>query len=301
MAEQKKQEPTFYHVLHLPDQLYSGEHIRLERTVEFSSYHVEKSNLTELIKLSLQELQAKRRDGAAEEKTIFAEIQSAVAEWVERAAQTMLLDRAIEYVKTPEVKHTSNEWKREKDGVWEISNRVYVMRYRITQVTTGNHQGQWLVTWGIIINCPTRPSTEKYYYSGNIEVVEQKKKYYNAEADAQNYIQGRFDVYAHLFTELSPPVPDEFKRPFYINGVLLPGYTIAPKERAPQEVADELLGLLDDGDLAPPPDPEPPKAPPQGKAVPEKPTSAPKRRAPPAKKSAARKKAAAKKQPAPVR
>ena len=48
---------------------------------------------------------------------------------VEQAAQTMLLDRAIEYVKTPEVKHTSNEWKRQKDGVWEISNRVYIMRY----------------------------------------------------------------------------------------------------------------------------------------------------------------------------
>lgn len=132
------------------------------------------------------------------------------------------------------------------------------------------------------------------------------KKYYNAEADAQNYIQGRFDVYARLFTELSPPVPDEFKRSFYINGVLLPGYTIAPKERAPQEVADELLDLLDDGDLAPPSDPEPPKAPkksppPQGKASPEKPAAAQKRRATPAKKPTAKKKAAAKKQSAPVR
>ena len=160
--------------------------------------------------------------------------------------------------------------------------------------------------WGIAINRPPRPSTEKYYYSGDVMVVEIKKKYYNAEADAQNYIQGRFDVYARLFTELSPPVPDEFKRSFYINGVLLPGYTIAPKERAPQEVADELLDLLDDGDLAPPSDPEPPKAPkksppPQGKASPEKPAAAQKRRATPAKKPTAKKKAAAKKQSAPVR
>lgn len=306
MAEQKRKEPTFYRAWHRTDKFNPGEHIELERSVEFDSWQVDRSDLAELVKLPLQELQAKRKDGAAAEKTIFGKVQAAAEEWVEQAAQTMLLDRAIEYVKTPEVKHTSNEWKRQKDDIWEISNRVYVMRYKITQETKGNHQGQWLVTWGIAINCPHRPSTEKYYYSGDVMVVEQKKKYYNAEADAQNYIQGRFDVYARLFTELSPPVPDEFKRPFYINGVLLPGYTIAPKERAPQEVADELLGLLNDGDLAPPPDPEPPKAPekpppPQVKADPEKPAAAQKRRATPAKKPAPKKKAAAKKQSAPVR
>lgn len=306
MAEQKRKEPTFYRVLHRTDKFNPGEHIELERSVEFDRWNVDRSDLAELVKLPLQELQAKRKDGATAEKTIFGKVQVAAEEWVEQAAQTMLLDRAIEYVKTPEVKHTSNEWKRQKDGVWEISNRVYIMRYKIMQETTGNHQGQWLVTWGIAINRPPRPSTEKYYYSGDVMVVEIKKKYYNAEADAQNYIQGRFDVYARLFTELSPPVPDEFKRSFYINGVLLPGYTIAPKERAPQEVADELLDLLDDGDLAPPSDPEPPKAPkksppPQGKASPEKPAAAQKRRAPPAKKPTAKKKAAAKKQSAPVR
>lgn len=183
------------------------------------------------------------------------------------------------------------------------------MRYKITQETTGNHQGQWLVTWGIAINRPPRPSTEKYYYSGDVMVVEIKKKYYNAEADAQNYIQGRFDVYARLFTELSPPVPDEFKRSFYINGVLLPGYVIAPKEKSPQEVADELLSVLDDDDLTSPPTPEPSKAPgepsqPHGKANPEKPpasTPAQKRKVSPAKKTIVKKKAAAKKQSAPVR
>lgn len=243
MAEQKRKEPTFYRVLHRTDKFNPGEHIELERSVEFDRWNVDRSDLAELVKLPLQELQAKRKDGATAEKTIFGKVQVAAEEWVEQAAQTMLLDRAIEYVKTPEVKHTSNEWKRQKDGVWEISNRVYIMRYKIMQETTGNHQGQWLVTWGIAINRPPRPSTEKYYYSGDVMVVEIKKKYYNAEADAQNYIQGRFDVYARLFTELSPPVPDEFKRSFYINGVLLPGYTIAPKERAPPGGGRRAAGL----------------------------------------------------------
>lgn len=170
MAEQKRKEPTFYRVLHRTDKFNPGEHIELERSVEFDRWNVDRSDLAELVKLPLQELQAKRKDGATAEKTIFGKVQVAAEEWVEQAAQTMLLDRAIEYVKTPEVKHTSNEWKRQKDGVWEISNRVYIMRYKIMQETTGNHQGQWLVTWGIAINRPPRPSTEKYYYSGDVMV-----------------------------------------------------------------------------------------------------------------------------------
>lgn len=125
MAEQKRKEPTFYRVLHRTDKFNPGEHIELERSVEFDRWNVDRSDLAELVKLPLQELQAKRKDGATAEKTIFGKVQVAAEEWVEQAAQTMLLDRAIEYVKTPEVKHTSNEWKRQKDGVWEISNRVY--------------------------------------------------------------------------------------------------------------------------------------------------------------------------------
>lgn len=175
MAEQKRKEPTFYRVLHRTDKFNPGEHIELERSVEFDRWNVDRSDLAELVKLPLQELQAKRKDGATAEKTIFGKVQVAAEEWVEQAAQTMLLDRAIEYVKTPEVKHTSNEWKRQKDGVWEISNRVYIMRYKIMQETTGNHQGQWLVTWGIAINRPPRPSTEKYYYSGDVMVVEMEQ------------------------------------------------------------------------------------------------------------------------------
>lgn len=290
-----EQKATFYRAFHRQDKLEPGIRMELERSIEFESWNVEESNLAELVKLPPADLQAQRKDGAAAEKEILKKVQDAAQEWVTQAAQTMLLDRAIEYVKTPEVKHTSNEWKRQKDGIWEISNRVYMMRYQISQVPDGNKKGQWLVTWGIAINRPKRPATEKYYYVGDVMVVEQKKKYYNAEADAQHYIQGRFDVYAHLFTELSPPIPDKFKRSFYINGILLPGYTVAPRERAPHEVAEELLSLLNDADIAPPPaavEQPPPKP------VPEKAPASTKAKAP---HSAAKKKQAAKKKTAPVR
>lgn len=311
-AQSKKDESTYYRVYHYTDKHEAGVRFEVNREVEFDSYYVDKSDLAELVKLPLSELQSKRKDSVAEEKTAFQAVQTAADQWTTCAAQTMLLDRAIEYVQTPEVKHTNNEWKPIKDGQMEISNLVYVMRYKISRQTEGSHKGQWLVTWGIAINRPPRPKTEKYYWAGDVMVVDIKKKYYNGEADAQNYIQGRFDVYAHLFTELSPPVPDEHKRHFHINGVLLPGYTIAPPERAPHEVADELLSLLDDSDLAAPPgeEQEPPapevsapksaaKAAAPPKAAPEKPTALKPAKKP--QRPAAKKKAAAKRPPAPAR
>ena len=163
MAEQKRKEPTFYRVLHRTDKFNPGEHIELERSVEFDRWNVDRSDLAELVKLPLQELQAKRKDGATAEKTIFGKVQVAAEEWVEQAAQTMLLDRAIEYVKTPEVKHTSNEWKRQKDGVWEISNRVYIMRYN-RMVVNGAISDRNIFRHSVFVQvkCLQATNTKKY-------------------------------------------------------------------------------------------------------------------------------------------
>lgn len=65
----------------------------------------------------------------------------------------------------------------------------------------------------------------------------------------EKYLNGRIAAYAHLFTEISPPIPQDQKGRFCVNGVLLPGYTVEAPERTPQEVADDLLSLLEDGDL----------------------------------------------------
>lgn len=271
-------EPPYYRVWRPADEHKPGVSIAVRRAVEYSVWNVEKSDLAELVKLPASELEKRRNESVGAEKAAFEQMQESAQRWQDNAVRTMLLDRALEYARTPEVSHTSNEWKQFPNGIWEISNRVYKMRYSIKEETTGNKRGQWLVVWGIAINKPRRPTTEKNYYSGDPMVVEEKKKYYNAEADAQNYIQGRFNVYAHLFRELSPPVPYKYKYQFHINGVLLPGYTVESPERSTQEVANELLNLLDDEDLAPPePSPaqaaqNPPKALKQeaGKAAPDK-------------------------------
>lgn len=67
----------------------------------------------------------------------------------------------------------------------------------------------------------------------------------------EKYLQGRINAYAHLFKEISPPIPAEHEKRFCVNGVLLPGYTMEAPKRTPQEVADELLGFLDDEDAPP--------------------------------------------------
>lgn len=145
-------------------------------------------------------------------------------------------------MRTPEVSHTSNEWKQIQGGAWEISNRVYQMRYQFTPVP---HSKAVRVTWGIVYNTPQQPGNPRYANSwGDSRYIarQDKKQYDNAEA-AQWYIQGRFDLYAHLFTELSPPVPNDCKRMFMVNGHLLPGYTLAPPERTKEEAVNDLLRM----------------------------------------------------------
>ena len=78
----------------------------------------------------------------------------------------------------------------------------------------------------------------------------------------EKYLQGRIAAYAHLFTEISPPIPEDDQRRFYVNGVLLPGYTVETPEltRPEEKDVEDLLSLLDDEDmlLSPPEEPEPP-------------------------------------------
>ena len=113
-------------------------------------------------------------------------------------------------------------------------------------------------------------------------IARQDKKPYESAEAAQRYIQGRFNLYAHLFTELSPPVPNDCKRMFMVNGHLLPGYTLAPPERTKEEAVNDLLDCLEDGDVAPPmPEPEAPATPKQKAAQPDaKKKTGPKKSAP---------------------
>ena len=270
----------FFSVNAWGDTLTTGETLKMVHTLWFSEYNASPF-MALLTDKPTSELQEMLKSSEAAEKSIFDRLKVAVSEWEAQAAQTLLLEKVLEYVRTPEVSHTSNEWKQIQGGAWEISNRVYQMRYVFVPVPQSKAVR---VTWGIVYNTPQQPGNPRYANSWGDSryIVRQEKKPYDSVEAAQRYIQGRFNLYAHLFTELSPPVPNDCKRMFMVNGHLLPGYTLAPPERTKEQTVNDLLDCLEDGDVAPPmPEPEAPATPKQKAAQPDaKKKTGPKKSAP---------------------
>ena len=257
------------------DKLEPGYKLKIEHHVEYESYRIGRPEIAAQVKFTPAELKRKREESVKLEQAIYDKMLGVVKEWEVQAAQTLLLDKALEYAATPDVAHTGNEWKQSEDGGWKISNLVYVMSYQIREDPAGDKKGSWLVSWSLEINAPSRPKTEKFYFAGDKIITEQNKKRYDTFDAAQKYIQGRFDLYVGLFRELCPPIPDKFKRHFYINGCLLPKYTVAPPETAtPDEKAVEgLLEFLDEDDAVPPPPAAPADPAPQSPAKPQMPAA----------------------------
>ena len=105
----------------------------------------------------------------------------------------------------------------------------------------------WAVSWSLSYNAPRQPNSNRYYY-GDTQLDGQSGKKYDNKGAAQRYIQGRADFYAHLFTELSPPIPKSGKRLFSVNGHLLPNYRME-QTQPDQNVLDDLMSYLTIDDL----------------------------------------------------
>ena len=154
-----------------------------------------------------------------------------------QAAATQMINRALSYLRTPEVTHTANEWR--KTGNWrndeEISNRVYRMSCGIWEDTKYDRETKqsvpvaWYVTWDVYVNSPKQGYGEK--------IAGQNQKRYTDKAAAEKYLEGRKKAYSHLFTEISPPIPKEYERHFMVHGTLLPGYTVEGLEQTKTEHA----------------------------------------------------------------
>lgn len=250
------EQDSFYYLNAYQDGVRPGESLMIQHRLSFNDWNAE-THMAPLVGLSAAELESRKTASITLEKEVYAKLKKIAEEWDKQAAQTMLLERALEFVRTPEVAHTGNEWKEVKKGVWEISNRTYKMQYNISHNAAAN---TYVVSWGIIYNVPRQPDSNKNNYWGDSQYVarQDNKKYPSMEA-AQRYIQGRFDLYCHLFRELSPPVPHECKRMFSINGHLAAGYTLAPpdKPEPDKKTVDDLLSCLEDGDTAAPQQSEP--------------------------------------------
>lgn len=213
----------------------------------------DKDRVAELVKLPCTELMELEQASVAKEKAIFEKFSVIEAEWLKQAAETVALREAKEYLMALPVDHTYNQWKKDKYGSFQISNMVYKMTYRIYEQTHYDRTKQetvidaWRLSWDLHYNTINRPTPD--LTGSGWEIAGQRDKRFTDKAAMEKYLNGRIAAYAHLFTEISPPIPQDQKGRFCVNGVLLPGYTVEVPERTPQEVADDLLSLLEDGDL----------------------------------------------------
>lgn len=236
MAEKQR----FYDVNRYCNRLEPGDRLKIEHSVRYDGDGTHQARLTHMTADKLGEL---REASVAQEKVIFAKLVDAVKEWEEQGANTMLLDKAIEYVQTPPVKHTSNEWEAGEYGGFECSNMVYKMTYQIREDTQFNPKTRrhdipsWLVSWSLSYNFPD-------HARGGGAIAGQEKKKYTSKEKLDNYVIGRIAAHAGYFTELSPPVPKNLAWKFSRNGQLLPGYTVegqappAPAKEAPVKVSE---------------------------------------------------------------
>ena len=89
------------------DKLDPADSMRIERNIYFEEQTADLSGLTAL---PLEQLQALREEYAAAEQAAFEACRQAAA-WDEQAGKTLAIDKAIEYVRTPEATHTANQWE----------------------------------------------------------------------------------------------------------------------------------------------------------------------------------------------
>ena len=225
-----------YRAYRYGDHLEPGAELKIEHSVS-----CEDVDISSLITMGAENLEAMRQGSIDGEQKAYEIVVAAAKQWEKQAAATQMINRALEYLRTPEVKHTANRWQpNPNNNDWEeISNRVYKMFCQIREQTTYNREAKqdvttaWYVTWDLYINSP-----RKGY---NIHLAGQDKKRYTDKAAAEKYLEGRKKAYSHLFTEISPQIPKQYEHHFTVYGALLPGYTVEGQEPAkPDRTATEV-------------------------------------------------------------
>ena len=239
---------TGYYSANDCDFLEEGEKLRLEHDLRFQPND---KILLPLVNASYFELYELRVLAVSGEKKVFEQLKELAEVWEQKASLTMLIDRALSYKRVPQVEHTSNQWQQSHYRDTEIvSNMVYKMSVSLHEDNHyDNDTGQfvsdaWIVTWGVSLNTPDEYRTKK--------IAGQDRKRFSDKDAALKYIDGRKKAYTHLFTEISPPIPERYADRFSKNGLLLPGYVVEGKPVLRTDVkAADFLNALSDGDFMP--------------------------------------------------
>ena len=182
------------------DRLEVAKKLVIERSIYFES---EKADISALTGLSLTELTRLRQESAAAEQAVFDRLKTEAAAWEQQAGNTRFLEKAIEYVRTPPVKHTSNKWEK-TDYEWQLrSNAVYQMRYHVYENTRYDRQAQksvpysWSLTWSVRTNGPN--------HEQNVKIAGQERKTFSDKAAMEKYLAGRIKHTTACLSRLCRP------------------------------------------------------------------------------------------------
>ena len=236
MAETK----GFYRAYDYGNTIKPGQEIKIGRSIYPERADID---LSLFITFSVEQLKAMREQSVAAEKAIFDNLCVAAKKWDTQAAQTILFDLALAYVKTPMTKHTANRWEESEYSYMGISNMVYKMDYRVYEDTKYDRglgksvPVAWYLTWSVFTNEPGQRRNGK--------IAGQDKKRFTTESDMEKYLAGRIKAHSHLFKEISPPIPQEYVSRFCVNGQLLPGYIVQGQEQAKSAPNPSIKKMLE--------------------------------------------------------
>lgn len=225
-------------------QLKHGDMLKVENSCYL--YPSKEADISELVTKSADEIDEMEKASIAAEQAIYDRMLPLADEWQKQAEKTVLCRWARDYQKT-KVEHSSNKAVNDEYGRQTISNMVYKMTWQIWTNTEYDRAAKrtvprsYTVSWSLRYNSPKGVD-----YANYSQIAGQDKKVYKSVEEAQKYIEGRLAAYAHCFSSVSPPLPPEARSRFSVHGCLLPGYTVAEKEKSPQEVAAELAEFLDE-------------------------------------------------------
>ena len=143
-----------YRAYRYGDHLEPGAELKIEHSI-----FCEDVDISSLITMGAENLESMRQGSIDGEQKAYEIVVAAAKQWEQQAAATQMINRALSYLRTPEVEHTANEWR--KTDNWrndeEISNRVYRMTCGIWEDTKYDRETKqsvpvaWYVTWDVYV------------------------------------------------------------------------------------------------------------------------------------------------------
>lgn len=160
-----------YRAYRYRDHLEPGAELKIEHSV-----FCEDVDISSLITMGAENLESMRQGSIDGEQKAYEIVVAAAKQWEKQAAATQMINRALSYLRTPEVTHTANEWR--KTDNWlnneEISNRVYRMTCGIWEDTKYDRETKqsvpvaWYVTSKILLRYFWLVKTLHQFYDATI-------------------------------------------------------------------------------------------------------------------------------------